>query len=110
MVPDHWIPLVPVRDPKGTAAVVLQRGALLTQDGAMRPITAEGVLLAPDVSPWYFHEEEVPRAGLRVRRIPAIARWVNGAVYPWTSRQVGPGGGEGSSGLQFDITVPPKPE
>jgi hypothetical protein len=109
MVPDHWIPLVPVRDPSGTAAVVLQRGALLTQDGAMRPITAQGVLLAPDVSPWFFHEEEVPRAGLRVRRIPAIARWVNGALYAWTSRQVGPGGGEGSSGLRFDITVPPKP-
>jgi hypothetical protein len=109
MVPDHWIPLVPVRDPTGTAAVVLQRGALLTQDGTMRPITAEGVLLAPEVSPWYFHEEEVPRAGLRVRRIPAIARWLDGTPYAWTSRQVGPGGGEGSSGLRFDITVPPTP-
>ncbi|MEO8452938.1 MAG: hypothetical protein ABI647_24325 [Gemmatimonadota bacterium] len=109
MVPDHWIPLVPVRDPGGTPAVVLQRGALLTQDGTMRPITAEGVLLAPEVSPWYFHEEEVPRAGLRVRRIPAIARWLDGTPYAWTSRQVGPGGGEGSSGLMFDITVPPTP-
>ena len=86
---------------------MLQRGSLLTQDGSARPITAQGVLLQPDVSPWFFHEEEVPRAGLRVRRVPSVARWLDGATYAWLSRQVGPGRGEGSSGLQFDIAVPP---
>jgi hypothetical protein len=108
MVPDHWIPLVPVRDPAGSAAVVLQRGSLLTQDGTARRITAEGVLLAPDVSPWYFHEEEVPSEGLRVRRIPSVARWLDGTPYAWVSRRVGAGRGEGSSGLRFDIAVPPR--
>jgi hypothetical protein len=107
MVPEHWTPLVPVRDPGGTAAVVLQRGSLLTQDGNARPITAQGVLLEPDVSPWYFHEEEVPSEGLRVRRVPSIARWLDGTPYAWLSRRVGTGAGEGSSGLQFDIAVPP---
>jgi hypothetical protein len=107
MVPDHWIPLVPVRDPSGSGAVVLQRGSLLTQDGNARRITAEGVLLAPDVSPWYFHEEEVPREGLRVRRVPSVARWLDGTPYAWVSRRVGAGRGEGSSGLRFDIAVPP---
>jgi hypothetical protein len=106
-VPEHWIPLVPVRDPDGTAAVVLQRGSLLTHDGTARPITAQGVLLAPQVSPWYFHEEEVPRAGLRVRRVPGLARWLDGTPYSWVSRRVGAGAGEGSSGLQFDLAVPP---
>lgn len=108
VVPEHWIPLVPVHAPD-SQAVVLQRGSLLTQDGTARPITAQGVLLAPEVSPWYFHEEEVPRAGLRVRRVPAVARWLDGTPHAWTSRRVGPGGGEGSSGLQFDIAVPPLP-
>jgi hypothetical protein len=107
MVPEHWIPLVPVRDPGNTQAIVLQRATLLTQDGEARPITAQGVLLQPDVSPWYFHEEEVPRAGLRVRRVPSIARWLDGTPYAWVSRRVDTGGGEGSSGLQFDIAVPP---
>jgi hypothetical protein len=110
MVPEHWIPLVPVLDPAGSGAVVLQRGSLLTQDGQARPITAQGVLLAPEISPWYFHEEEVPRAGLRVRRVPSVARWLDGTPYEWLSRRVGSGGGEGSSGLQFDIAVPPTPE
>jgi hypothetical protein len=108
MVPNHWIPLVPVRDPAGSAAVVLQRGSLLTQDGTARRITAEGVLLAPELSPWYFHEEEVPRAGLRVRRVPSIARWLDGTPYAWVSRRVSAGRGEGSSGLRFDIAVPPR--
>ena len=107
IVPEHWIPLVPVLDPAHKEAVVLQRGTLLTHDGAARPITAQGVLLEPDVSPWYFHEEEVPREGLRVRRVPSIARWLDGTPYAWLSRRVGAGRGEGSSGLQFDIAVPP---
>lgn len=109
-VPEHWIPLVPVQDPEGSGAVVLQRGSLLTQDGTARPITAQGVLLSPEVSPWYFHEEEVPSTGVRVRRIPAVARWLDGTTYHWLSRRVGPGGGEGSSGLQFDVAVPPTPD
>lgn len=110
-VPEHWIPLVAVRDPADptpTGAVVLQRGSLLTQDGTMRPITAEGTFLEPAVSPWYVHEEEVPRAGQRLRRIPSVIRWVDGTPYAWVSRRVSSGRGEGSSGLQFDIAVPPE--
>ena len=49
----------------------------------------------------------MPRAGLRVRRVPSIARWLDGTPYAWLSRRVGAGGGEGSSGLQFDVAVPP---
>lgn len=111
-VPEHWIPLVPMRGPAQPGvqgAIMLQRGSLLTQDGTMRPITAQGVLLAPEVSPWYFHEEEVPRAGLRLTRQPAAARWIDGRHYAWVSRHAGAGGGEGSSGLRFDLALPPGP-
>jgi hypothetical protein len=111
-VPEHWIPLVPVRDPSDrsvTQAIVLQRGSLLTQDGSMRPVTAQGVLLEPEVSPWFFHEEEVPASGTQVQRIPSIARWLDGTPFAWVSRRVSPGQGEGSSGLEFDIAIPPTP-
>ena len=111
-VPEHWIPLVAVRDPLNrsvASAVMLQRGTLLTQDGTMRPITAQGVLLAPDVSPWFFHEEEVPRGGLRIVRVPSVARGLDGTPYAWVSRRAGAGTGEGSSGLKFDFAVPPVP-
>lgn len=102
-VPDHWIPLVPARQASGE--VVLLRGTLLTQDGAERPITALGRLLEPKVSPWTLHQEEAPRAGLRIARVPATARWADGATLAWVSRRVGPGGGEGSSGLKFDLAL-----
>ena len=107
MVPEHWIPLVPVPDPERPGAIVLQRGSLLTHDGLARPITAQGVVLQPEVSPWYFQEGEVPQAGKRVRRIPALTRWVDGSTHTWLSRRVGTGRGEGSSGLQFDLGVAP---
>jgi hypothetical protein len=104
MVPEHWIPLVPVRDPNGTSAIVLQRGSLLTQDGTNQPIPPQGVLLAPAVKLWFFHEEEVPREGLRIARIPSLTRGVDGTPFAWVSRRVGVGRGEGSSGLRFDLT------
>ena len=69
--------------------------------------TPEGTILQPDVSPWYFHEEEVPSAGLHIRRIPAVARWIERPPFVWVSRRVSSGKGEGSSGLRFDIAVPP---
>jgi hypothetical protein len=106
-VPEHWIPLVPVRDPAGSGAIVLQGGSLLTHDGSARPVTAQGVLLEPDVSPWCFHEEEVPRGGLRISRVPVVARCVDGTTWAWVGRRVGRGRGEGSSGLRFDIAMPP---
>lgn len=109
-VPEHWIPLLAVRDPANptaTSAVMLQRGALLTQDGQARPITAQGTILRPDQSPWYLHEEEVPSAGLRVNRTPAVARWIDGTRFAWMSRRASAGRGEGSSGLRFDLAISP---
>jgi hypothetical protein len=112
-VPEHWIPLVPIRDPRqppeAVGAVMLQRGALLAQDGTRQPVTPQGVLLSRAISPWLVHDEEVPRGGLSIARIPAMARWLGGASHSWVGRRVQPGRGEGSSGLQFDLAVPPAP-
>ncbi len=108
-VPQHWIPLVAVHDPGGSAAVMLQRGALLTQDGSANPVPPQGILLQPEVSPWYLHQEEVPRAGRRIQRVPSVARWTDGTAYAWVSRRVSSGAGEGSSGLRFDVATPPTP-
>jgi hypothetical protein len=66
VMPEHWIPLIPRTRPANyvpTRPIVLQRGSLQTQDVAMRPITAQDVLLEPAISPWFFHEEEVPGGG-----------------------------------------------
>jgi hypothetical protein len=55
--------------------------------------------------PQMVRDEEVPREGVRVRRVPTLARHIDGSYARWVMRRVTVGSGEGSSGLAFDATV-----
>ena len=104
-LPDHWIPLLPVHDgtPRG---VRLQRGAMLRFDlGAPVAVEPLGRILNVPVSPLRFYEEEVPREGRHVQRVPLLARWYNGKITNWVARRSRVGRGEGSSGLRYDRAV-----
>jgi hypothetical protein len=99
VVPEHWIPFVPVEHapgvmhlrrslqqrsgPGGTEAV-LPQGQLLAQDGLEIP------------------EEQVPRAGVSVTREWQSSRWVDGSTHVWLGRVKRTGRGPGSSGLVHD--------
>ncbi|MEP6618804.1 MAG: hypothetical protein ABJE47_05800 [bacterium] len=98
-VPDHWIPLVPVS--VGVGAVALRKGAML-KDGA--PVLARGLILRP--TPLTLRDEELAREGVRVRRVPALARRADGSFERWIGRRVSVGRGEGVSGLGFDWAIP----
>jgi hypothetical protein len=50
-----------------------------------------------------FRGGELSRAGLRVRRLVRRLRWTDGAVHLWLGRRAGPGRGESSSDLRFDV-------
>lgn len=97
-VPDHWIPLVPVS--VGFGEIALRKGAMVRR-GA--PVLPRGVLLRP--TPLTIRDEELAREGVRVRRVPALARDADGAYLRWISRRVSVGRGEGSSGFGFDWTI-----
>jgi hypothetical protein len=104
IVPDHWVPLLPVHD--GTnRGVRLQRGAMLHFDtGVPIAIEPQGQLLSSSAHmPLELYEEEVPREGRRVQRIPMLARWSGGTTAAWVGRRSRVGRGEGSSGLRYDI-------
>jgi hypothetical protein len=60
-----------------------------------------GVLLN-DPGMQVIADEDVPREGAEVRRVPVLARRVDGSYVRWTARRVTVGHGEGSSGLAFD--------
>jgi hypothetical protein len=102
-VPDHWIPLLPVHD--GTnRGVRLQRGAMLHFDTGI-PVSIEprGELLrSGGGTPLRFFEEEVPREGRRVQRLPMLVRWSGGTSAAWVGRRSRIGRGEGASGLRYD--------
>jgi hypothetical protein len=57
------------------------------------------------------HDEEVSRAGVRLREADVLARWFGGTSWRWRRVERAMGRGEGSSGLQFDLatTQPPLP-
>ena len=98
-VPAHWIPLVPVRLGEG-GAIRFQRGRVPVPGGTTRG--ARGQILEPRRR-LLMHEEEVLRTGLRVVRRFQSARDTKGRLHTWVGRRKGPGRGEGSSGLNFDV-------
>ena len=112
-VPENWIPFVPEHVPNNNRQIQLRRAATprypfdLTPDfKRVRPRTTllrEGL----DANkPYYIHEEEVPRAGMRVAELYQRTRWKNGKVFIWLGINKNTGRGEGHSGLAFDQIVP----
>lgn len=100
----HWIPFVPVSLNAASGEIALERAAMtdpLNPGNAVMPV---GRILQPTGQvPYRVREEEISRAGVRVIRRVARARWTDGSTWLWTTRQRRASSGEGSSGLRFDI-------
>lgn len=98
IVPDYWLPLVP----RAISAAAIRFHLLPLQQPGLTS-QPHGRLLRLDD---WIHEEEVPREGALVTRRPVLARWFDGSWHTWVRREKNPGGGESSSGLQFDVVRP----
>ncbi|HYN65700.1 MAG TPA: hypothetical protein VES93_02350 [Ornithinibacter sp.] len=114
-VAENWIPFIPVHLPGQLRAIQLQRGTMRRtigpQDSLIRPRTSilrEGIDDDDQrVAPYYVHEEEVPRVGVRVQGMLRRARAYDGTPIVWHARRVTAGRGEARSGLAFDRIVAP---
>jgi hypothetical protein len=110
-VPENWIPFLPVRVPGSNREVQLQRAAMpriIDGDpdapGKVRPRTSllrHGLDQAVPAA-LFVHEEEVPRAGVRVTQSFQRTRWRDGRVWLWLGVRKQTGRGEAASGLAFD--------
>ncbi|EKV01582.1 hypothetical protein Lepto7375DRAFT_3753 [Leptolyngbya sp. PCC 7375] len=110
-VPENWIPLIPVHVENDNREIQLQRAAMpriLEHDAEppvkIRPRTVllrQGLDQVPAL-PYFIHEEEVPRAGVRIKQSFQRTRWRNGEVFVWLGVRKQTGRGEGWSGLAFD--------
>ena len=98
-VPDNWIPFIPVRKEGSVREIRLQRARMPASKGAI------GVLLREKAAPYYVNEEEIPRAGVAVKRSFQRTRWLDGRTYLWIGRVKEAGEGEGWSNLRFDQIV-----
>jgi hypothetical protein len=98
-VPAWWIPFLPYST--GYATIALAKGSMLRSDQLVEPV---GVSLRPGEA-MSIRDEEIPREGALLRRVPAITRRLDGSYARWITRRVMVGRGEGSSGLAFDTTI-----
>ena len=100
----RWIPYLPRSD--GYRSIHLVRAAM--PDAAGVPVRPLGRLLAePEQA--ILVDAEVPREGVRVRRVPSMTRRADGTYVRWTTRRVSVGRGEGASRLEFDVAPARKP-
>jgi hypothetical protein len=83
-VPEHWIPFIPVVVNPGRRDVVLERGVLLrsASEGPAAAEPAERILRPSRLAeqPYRLAEEELPRNGRRVLRVPHRSRWIDGST------------------------------
>jgi hypothetical protein len=108
-VPENWIPFIPVHVPNDNREIQLQRAALpRVLEGDPDPakkVRPRTILLREGLeskAPYFIHEEEVPRSGVRVTQGFQRTRWRDGRVWLWLGVRKQTGRGEGSSGLAFD--------
>lgn len=93
--PAYWVPMVPV--PTGKfGGFILRKGSFDGTDAA------RGRVLAP--TPFNLQDEEVPREGVRLRRLPSVLRDDQGQLRRWVARRVSTAWGEASSRLEYDAT------
>lgn len=104
-VPENWIPYVLFHTGNSQRAVELRQANMMRNMDDLQPvlIRAMSYLLTEAGTGHQLHEEAVSRAARRVRLTTQRARWADGSTHIWIGRGVGPGGGEGSSGLRFDL-------
>jgi hypothetical protein len=103
-VPDHWIPFIPVRIGDASRQVGLVEAVLPRPDslGELVASSPRSSVLQ-ELRGLVLPEEEVPTAGVVVRRRWFLARSADGGRHAWAARSVTTGRGEGSSGLRFDV-------
>lgn len=112
-VPENRIPFIPVHVPDDNREIQLQRAALprlIPGDPnppvKIRPRTASLGPGRAEGAAYFVHEEEVPRAGVRVAQSFQRTRWHRGRVVTWLGAQKHTGRGEGSNNLRFDYLAP----
>ena len=103
-VPDHWIPFIPVRIGDASRQVGLVE-AVLPRPDSLGDLVASSPRssVLQELLGLVLPEEEVPTAGIVVRRRWFLARSADGGRHAWAARSVTTGRGEGSSGLAFDV-------
>ena len=106
-VPEHWVPFIPVHLAGGSRQVGLVEAVLPRPHSLGDLVTSSPrSSVLQELRGLVIPEEEVPTAGIVVRRRWFLARSADGGRHAWAARSVTIGRGEGASGLRFDVAEP----
>lgn len=102
-----WIPFLQQPSKKLAApAHDLEKAAVARKnEGVLLGVPSIGRVLTPSSTPgqpYRIPEQEVPRAGITIRRTVYRSRWLKGETILWVERRRITGTGETQSGLRFD--------
>jgi hypothetical protein len=98
-LPDYWYPLVATDGPTGQALLELAELPDGATDVLDTGVVGHLVAHTPGTS---IADEVASRTGTRLTRLDRLSRMANGPLV-WRARTRGPGIGEASSGLRFDV-------
>lgn len=106
-VPEYWVPFIPVHIAGDSRQVGLVE-AVLRRPGSLGDVVMSSPRssVLQELRGLVLPEEEVPSAGIVVRRRWFLARSADGGRHTWAARSVTSGRGEGASGLRFDVAEP----
>lgn len=97
-VPRHWIPYVPRKIEAVGGDTYLRRGR--TDESATREKPQHHTRIVGES--WQLREEEIPRSGLRIRRLRRFARGSDGKGFGWVARTREAANRLPQPGLSFD--------
>lgn len=104
--PAHFIPYLPrqLQPPGGAAGdIYLRRGRSVEAASKSSPQYRTRIV----AEAWRLDEHEVPRTGIRVRRLNRFARGSDGQAYFWVGRQKDPAERTATPRLRTDHLVQP---
>src|SRR5262249_44195687 len=106
-VPDHWVPFIPVHLAGSARQVGLVEAVLPRPNSFGDLVTASPrSSVLQELRGLVLPEEEVPSAGIVVRRRWFLARSADGGRHAGAARAVPTGGGGGATGLGFAVAKP----
>jgi hypothetical protein len=106
-VPEYWVPFIPVHMAGNSRQVGLVEAVLPRPNSLGDLVTSSPrSSVLHELRGLVLPEEEIPSAGLVVRRRWFLARSADGGRHAWAARSVTTGRGEGASGLRFDVAEP----
>jgi len=105
VIPDNWIPWLPVHQNNQNRAIQFRIAEMVRsfKSQLQNPIEPKSHILQSLGNNARINEEAISRASVKIQIFNKRARWIDGTTHVFLGKRIRPGSGEGSSGLRYDF-------